>query len=66
MHFLTAGVVHEGNLNVTHLVRDKGAIRSTPRLGGTALLIMGMPFEAPFFKKRRSPPDPESSRTLIV
>ncbi len=33
---------------------------------GTALLITGMCFKAPFFKKRRSPLDPESSRTLIV
>jgi hypothetical protein len=33
---------------------------------GTALLITGMCFEAPFFKKRRSPLDPESSRTLLV
>ncbi len=33
---------------------------------GTALLITGMCLEAPFFKKRRSLLDPESSRTLIV
>ncbi len=33
---------------------------------GTALIITGMSFEAPFSKKRRSPLEPESSRTLIA
>ena len=37
-----------------------------PQECGTALLTVAMLFLATFFKKGRSPLDPESSRTLIV
>jgi hypothetical protein len=64
--YLFAGrVFHKGDLNVAHLVCDKGAIGSAPRLRDN-LLHNGNAFTGPFFMKRRSLLDPESSRTLIV
>jgi hypothetical protein len=58
-------VLHKRDYNVAHLVCDKGAIGSAPRLRDNQL-HNGNAFTRPFFMKRRSPLDPESSRTLIV
>ncbi len=52
-------------MNVAHLVCDEGAIGSAPRLRDNPL-HNGNAFTGHFFMKRRSPLDPESSRTLIV
>jgi hypothetical protein len=54
---LAGGVLHKRDFNVTHLISDEGAIGSAPQLQDLV---------DPFFTKRRSPLDPESSRTLIV
>ena len=62
---LAGRVLHKRDLNVAHLVCDKGAIRSAPRLRDN-LLHNGNAFTGLIFGKRRSPLDPESSRTLIV
>jgi hypothetical protein len=62
----TGGQVHtHTHTHVTHLVCDKGAIGSAPQLRYNSL-HNGNAFTGPFFMKRRSPLDPESSRTLIV
>ncbi len=52
-------------LHVAHIVCDKSAIGSAPRLRDNPLHNWNA-FTGPFFMKRRSPLDPESSRTLIV
>ncbi len=64
MHHLIAREVYKGYLDLTHLAGDKGAIRSTPRLWSSPPNNPRMFLEAPFFMKRRSPLDPESSSTL--
>jgi hypothetical protein len=58
-------VLHKRDFNVPHPVCDKGAIGSAPQLRDN-LLHNGNAFTGPFSMKRRSPLDPESSRTLIV
>jgi hypothetical protein len=65
MHFLIVRILPEQYLDITRLDSEKGAVRSIPRLWDSPS-IMGMSFGAPFFKKRRSPLEPESSRTLIA
>ena len=62
---LTGQVLHKGDFNVTHLVCDKGAVESAPRLRDNRF-CNGNAFTGPFFINRRSPLDPESSKTLIV
>jgi hypothetical protein len=62
---LPGQVLHKRDFNVTHPVCDKGAIGSAPRLRDNPS-YNGHAFTGPFFMKRRSPLDPESSRTLIV
>jgi hypothetical protein len=64
-NLLAGQLLHKRDFNVAHLVCDKGAIRIAPRLRDN-LLHNGNAFTGPFFIKRRSPLDPESSRTLIV
>ncbi len=58
-------VLHKRDFNVAHLVCDEGAVGSAPRLRDNPLHNRNT-FTGPFFMKRRSPLDPESSRTLIV
>jgi hypothetical protein len=62
---LAGQVLHKRYFNVAHLVCDKGAIGSAPQLRDN-LLHNRNAFTGPFKKKKRSPLDPESSRTLIV
>ncbi len=62
---LAGQVLHKRDFNVAHLVCDEGAFGSAPRLRDN-LLHNGNAFTGPFFMKRRSPLDPESSKTLIV
>ncbi len=62
---LAGQVLHKRDFNVAHLVCYEGAIGSVPRLRDNPL-YNGDAFTGPFFMKRRSPLDPESSRTLIV
>jgi hypothetical protein len=64
--YLLAGrELHKRDFNVAHPVCDKDAIGSAPRLRDNPS-YNGHAFTGPFFMKRRSPLDPESSRTLIV
>ncbi len=63
--FLAGQVLHKKDFNVAHPVCDKGAIGSAPRLRDNPL-YKGNAFTGPFFIKRGSPLDPESSRTLLV
>ncbi len=62
---LDCQVLHKSESNVAHLVCDKGAIGSAPQLRDN-LFHNRNEFNGTFFIKRRSPLDPESSRTLIV
>ncbi len=62
---LAGPVLHKRDFNVAHLVCYEGAIGSAPQLRDNPL-HNGDAFTGPFFMKRRSPLDPESSRTLIV
>jgi hypothetical protein len=61
VYLLAGRVLHKGDFNVAHLVCDKGAIGSAPRLRDNPL-HNGNAFTGPL----RSPLDPESSRTFIV
>jgi hypothetical protein len=58
-------VLHKGDFNVTDLICDEGAIGSAPQLRDNPL-HNGNVLLDPFFIKRRTPLDPESSRSLTV
>jgi hypothetical protein len=62
---LVGRVLHKRDFNVAPPVCDKGAIGSAPQLRDNPFHNR-MHLLEPFYIKRRSSLDPESSRTLIV
>ena len=62
---LDSRVLNKRDFNVAHPVCDEGAVGSAPRLRDNPLHNENA-FTGPFFIKRRSPLDPESSRTPFV
>ncbi len=67
---LAGRVFHKRDLNINHLVCDEGAVGSAPRLRDNLLCNRNVFWKCVyltlFFIRRRSPLDPESSRTAIV